>query len=281
VLYQVVDSGVEMCFCWQTITQPWLTPGTKVGLAGYASRRINRGGKLSPYTIFAYVRDIKVFWSWLLKRNYIKRNALVDYPLPKVPKLIMKTLSYEQIRKLLTGIDKNSPRGAMRYCIVILLLDTGIRVAELVNLRISDLDFNHKTVKVFGKGQRERYVPISVSTRKALVNYINNHRSSICRTDSPYLFTNEDGEAFTVNAVQQFLRRLAIKSGISNVRCSPHVFRHTFATLAVNNGANIETLRVIMGHESIQTTSKYTHISTSDLQKQHSQFSPLNTLFVS
>lgn len=212
---------------------------------------IKKVGKLSSYTIFAYVRDIKVFWSWLFKENYIKRNPIANFPLPKLPKLVMPTLDPDQIKRLLGTIDRSTSSGSMYYSMIILFLDTGIRLSELTNLKISDVNLDGKWIRIYGKGQKERFVPITSIARKVLVNYLTNHRSKLCKMESVYLYPKRNGSAISANAVEQFCRRHAKSCGLDSIKCSPHVFRHTFATMSVANGANIETLRVILGHESI------------------------------
>jgi integrase/recombinase XerD len=243
--------------------------------------RISKGGKLSAYTVFAYVRDIKVFRNWLKKERYINRNPLASFPLPKVPKLVMPTLNHGQIKKLLGAIDRSTPRGSMYYSIIVLFLDTGIRLSGLINVKLKDINLDGKYIKVWGKGQKERLVPIVSVTRKLLVDYINNHRSKLCHAESEYLYPNQTGGAIPANTVEQFFRRLAKACGLDDIKFSPHVLRHTFATNSVANGANIETLRNILGHESIQTTVKYTHMRPEDIKKQHSRFSPVAKLFLS
>jgi integrase/recombinase XerD len=240
-----------------------------------------KGGKLSPYTIFAYVRDIKVFWNWLLRQGYIKKNPLASFPLPKVPKLIMPTLNQDQIKRLLGAISRGTSSGSMYYSMIILFLDTGIRLSELVNIKLTDVNLDSKYIKIWGKGQKERLVPIISITRKYLVDYIDSNRSKLCNVKSEYLYPNRTGQAISTNTVQQFLRRLAKASGLDGVKCSPHVLRHTFATSSVANEANMETLSKILGHASILTTAKYTHMQPEDIKKQHTRFSPVAELFLS
>ena len=241
---------------------------------------ISRGGRLSPYTIFAYVRDIKVFWNWLLREDYIERNPLVKFPLPKVPKIVMPTLNHDQIKRLLGAVDRGTPSGSMYYSMIILFLDTGIRLSELVNIKLTGVSLDDKYIKIWGKGQKERFVPIVGITRKFLVDYITNHRSKLCNVESEYLYPNRTGQAILANTVEQFFRRLAKACGLGGIKFSPHVLRHTFATNSVANEANIETLRKILGHESIQTTVRYTHMQPGDIQKQHTRFSPVAALFM-
>ncbi len=243
--------------------------------AGSSRIREENKGELSPHTVQGHVRATKAFWSWLAGDGYIEKNPLAKFPLPKVPQYLMSVLTRDQIRRLLGKIDKNTNPGARYYCIMIMLLDTGMRISELVRIKMVDLDLPQGVAKVFGKGQRERVVPFSRWTRRELLRYINKHRSATGYEDSTYLFPAADGEHVSINSVQQYLRRLSKKAGLDDIRCSPHVFRHTFATEAIANGGNVFAVKDIMGHSSLQTTMKYTHLKVEDLKNQHAKFSPV------
>lgn len=235
-------------------------------------------GKLSPYSVQGHVRALKAFWGWLEREGYIVSNPLAKLPLPKVPEKPVYVLSSEQIKKLFSQINRLTPIGARYYAILLLLLDTGMRISELVSIRIQALDLQHDCVQVLGKGQKLRSVPMSKLTRKEINRYINHSRAQLYPIDSPYLFAKFDGTPISVNSVQQFLRRLAIEAGLDGIKCSPHVFRHSFATHSIANGANVFVLKEIMGHSSLNTTLKYTHLQPGDLQIQHAKFSPVATL---
>ena len=172
-------------------------------------------------------------------------------------------------------MDKHTPLGSKYYCILLLLLDTGLRASELVGVKIADIDIVHGFVKVTGKGRKEWVVPFCKLTRKTLLRYINEFRPSLCPKESPYLFAASEGNHISVGSIQQCIRRLAPKAGLEGIKCSPHVFRHTFATQAIANEANVFVLKDIMGHASLQTTLKYTHLNSNDLKKQHDKFSPV------
>ncbi len=108
--------------------------------------------RLSPFTVQAYVRDIKTFWSWLCKEGYIEQNPLEGFPLPKVPETLSKAISTERFETLLSSIDISTPDGAKYYCILLILYDNGMRISELTKIRIADIDFTNKTIKIMGKG---------------------------------------------------------------------------------------------------------------------------------
>lgn len=235
-------------------------------------------GPLSPHTVQAHVRDIKAFWSFLCRENYIPRNPLVDFPLPKTPQRPVDTLQADQIRALLAGIDRDAARGALYSALLQLLLDTGLRISEATGIRIADLDLTRGWVRVTGKGAKIRLAPLSAPCRRELGRYIRLFRPQLAPDGSDYLFPRADGGPLSINSVQQFLRRLAGRCGLVGVKCTPHVFRHTFASESIAHGANVFVLKEVMGHASLQTTLKYVHLQPAEIQAQHAQFSPLANL---
>jgi len=236
-------------------------------------------GNLSPFTIQGHVRAVKAFWRWLYDQEYIDNNPLAKYPLPKVPRNIVPTLSIQSIKSLLGSIDRYSHVGARNYCILLLLIDTGMRVSEVARILLADMDLPKCLVKITGKGRKERVISISRNVRKELLRYHSNHHPSLCTTGSPYLFPSKYGNHVSINSIQQAIKRLADKAGLQTTKCNPHIFRHTFATMFIGKGGNSIVLKDIMGHESVQTTQKYVHFQPEDLQKQQWKFSPVADLF--
>ena len=225
-----------------------------------------------------HVRDIKTLWSWMYREGYVEENKLAHFQLPSVPENLPKIVTPAQFTTLLSHIDTSTPEGSKYRCILLILYDNGMRISELAMIRIYDIDFESKTIRVMGKGQRERLVPITVYTRKQILRYIDQVRTKICPTDSPYLFANSDGESFSINSVQQYMRRLLEKSGLE-VKFSPHVLRHSFATQYLANGGNVFYLKAILGHKSLITTLGYTRTLPKDVQDQHMNYSPIAELF--
>ena len=236
-------------------------------------------GSLSPYSIQGHVRAIKAFWGWLFKEEYILENPLIKLPLPKVPQSLVKTLTIDQFKRLLAEVERHTPLGAKYYCILLFLLDTGVRMSELVNIKMADIDLVNCLVIVVGKGRKERMVPFHRVTRRELQRYIKVFRPKLCSYDSCYLFPRSDGYHISVNSVQQFIRRIAAKAGLRGIKCSPHIFRHTFATTFIAKGGTDFALKDILGHTSLQSTLKYTHLQPQDIQRQHARFTPIEDLF--
>lgn len=241
-------------------------------------REENRG-RLSPFTIRARARDIKTHWSWMRKNGYIVDNYLAGFTLPKVPDKLVEIIRPEQFKIILSDIETTTPEGLRHYCIMLIFYDNGMRLSELRTICIRDINLQSKTIKVFGKGQRERLVPITVYTRKYIMKYINGSRPRLCPDNCPYLFADSDGEPMTKNSIQQFMRRLIEKTGKQGLKLTPLILRHSFATLFLANGGSITDLQVILGHKSITTTQKYAKLQVQDIQKRHAMFSPVAQLF--
>ena len=236
-------------------------------------------GKLSPSAVQGHVRAIKAFWGWLFNNEYTETNVLAKFPLPKVPKTILKTLTPEQIKSFLNAIDRFTSTGTRNYCITLLMIDTGMRISEVVSIRIAELDLNMCRVKITGKGQKEREVSIHKITRKELLRYIDSHRQQLCKLESPYLFPARDGDHISITSMQLAIKRIGRRAGSSGIKYHAHLFRHTFATMFLAKGGDVMVLKDIMGHESILTTQKYVHLLPEDLQRQHWKYSPVEDLF--
>ncbi len=236
-------------------------------------------GKLSPSSIQGHVRAIKAFLGWLVEEGYIDSNPLVKFPLPTVPQYVIRTLTLEHIELLLSAIDRTTSLGFMYYCIILVLLDAGMRISELVNIKMTDLDIQQGLVTILGKGQKQRVVPLTRFTLRELLRYIQNFRKNHGFLESPYLFPDSNGGHISTNGIQQYLRRLAEKAGLKDVKVTPHVFRHTFGTNAAARSVNAFMIKDMMGHSSLQTTNKYIHLQTADIKAQHNRFSLVNDLF--
>jgi integrase/recombinase XerD len=236
-------------------------------------------GKLSAFSIQGHVRAIKCFWGWLLEEGHIEKNPLTKFPLPRVPKNLISIMTVDHVKQLLKTLDKNTSLGIRNYLILILLLDTGLRIGELVNIKLSDIDTVQGSIRVTGKGQKQRFTFFSKYVRKELNKYLKNIRTTLCQVNSPYLFPEKDGGHLAINAIQQALRRIKQKAGLQDIKCHPHIFRHTFATSFISKGGGALALKDLLGHESLQTTQKYVHLQPEDLQKEHAKYTPLDDIF--
>ncbi len=235
---------------------------------------------LSPATVQGYVRTLKVFFSRLLREECIESNPMTIIPVPKAPIRVINTFNHEHINKLATLCHTSNGSRYRNLTIILLLLDSDIRVNELVNIDHSDLDLIEGYIKIRkAKGNKERLVPVGSIVQKSLWKYINQYRPQPLTRKVTALFLSEHGLPLTKSGVQQMLRRYGRIAGITGVRCSPHTFRHTFATMFLAKGGNDMVLKDLMGHASVQTTQKYVHLQPEDLQKQHWKYSPVEDLF--
>jgi len=235
---------------------------------------------LTGHTVNCYLRALRAFWSWLEAEEFIDINPFNKIIIPKPPKKIMAPFSEEQIRTLLSVIDTKSATGFRDWTIILTLLDTGVRVSELTNLGLEDVNLVQRSLKVHGKGNKERIVPIGVSVQRALAKYSNKYRPTPPYPLSDNLFLTRDGMSLTPNRVQSIIEQYASRANIQGVRASPHTFRHTFAVSYLRNGGDIFTLQRVLGHETLDMVQNYVCLAQSDLQEAHLRCSPVDNLKV-
>jgi len=234
---------------------------------------------LSPATVQGYIRTLRVFFSWVVKEEYLSDSPTAKIPVPKAPVKVINTYSHEQIGKLAQACYRSNGNGYRNFTILLLLLDSGIRVSELVNIDLNDINQAEGWIKIrIGKGGKERIVPVGSVVQKSLWKYINQHRPQPLTQKITSLFLSDDGLPLTRSGIQQMLRRCGKRAGISGVRCSPHTFRHTFARSYLINGGDIFSLQKILGHTSLASVRIYLNLFGTDIKKQHQKYSPADTL---
>jgi site-specific recombinase XerD len=234
-----------------------------------------RGG-LSPSTIHGYVRTLKVFSTWLVEEGLTTVNALAKLRRPKLPETLIAVLADEEIERLFAKVNPNCYLGNRMYCILNLLLDTGIRASELCSLRLENVNVQENYIKVVGKGRKERIIPFGNKTKKDLTRYLNHWRMSL-ESESPYAFLDLGGGPVTYNNLIHLFHRLGKRAGV--LRLHPHLLRHSFAVNYLVNGGNLMTLKLMLGHSSIAVTEKYLHLTQTHIMvtgKQNSYMDRLN-----
>ena len=241
-------------------------------------RKPTRPEPLSGQTIQGYVRVIKAFFSWATRENLLDVNPAQRVRVPKAPRVIVATLNDTQVREFLAVIDRRRSTGFRDYCMALTLLDTGIRLSELVGLQIPDLDLEQGHFRVLGKGSKERIVPIGANLQKALWKYVSCHRPEAVHPNERAVFLTRDGRAISANAVYQLVREYGKNAGLEGVRCSPHTFRHTFAKSFLLNGGDVFTLQKILGHSSLAVVRMYVDLASADVQIQHRRYSPVDCM---
>lgn len=231
--------------------------------------------KVNPRSQSRIISGLKGFFNYLVFEDYIKINPLELIESPKLGRKLPDILSLEEIDSLIKVIDLSTPQGERNRAILETLYGCGLRVSELTNLKISDLFFDEGFIKVTGKGDKQRLVPIGPTTEK----YINIYRKEIRvhqeidAQAKDTVFLNRRGKALTRAMIFTIVKQLAEKAGIHKT-ISPHTFRHSFATHLLENGADLRAIQQMLGHESITTTEIYTHIDRKHLTEVINQFHP-------
>ena len=233
---------------------------------------------LAGHTVNCYLRAIRAVWGWLMAEEFIEVNPFDKIKVPKAPKKVITPFSDDQLRAFFAAIDAKSPAGFRDLTIVQTFLDTGIRLTELTDLKLNEVNLIQRCLKIHGKGNKERIVPIGITLQKALAKYINKYRPNPQYPLADNLFLSKDGMPLTSNRVQSIIEVYAIKAGIEGVRSSPHTFRHTFAISYLRNGGDVFTLQRILGHETLDMVRNYVTLAQSDLQAAHLRCSPIDNL---
>jgi len=221
------------------------------------------------------ISGIKSFFNYLLLEDIIKSNPSEFLETPKLPRKLPEVLSIEEINMLLDAINMSTPEGERNKAMLETLYGCGLRVSELVSLKISELLFNEGFIRVIGKGNKQRLVPIGSVAIKQVEQYIKKVRY----TTKPkpgfedFVFLNRRGKQLTRVMVFTIIKQLAQKAGI-NKTISPHTFRHSFATHLINGGADLRAIQEMLGHESITTTEIYTHLDNEFLREAIISFHP-------
>ena len=230
---------------------------------------------VNPRSQSRVISGLRGFFNYLIFEEYIKSNPLELIESPKLGRKLPDTLSISEIDELIASIDLGSPQGERNRAILETLYGCGLRVSELIHLQISDLFFDEGFIKVTGKGDKQRFVPIGATTIKYIEIYRYHVRihQEIVASAKDTLFLNRRGKPLTRAMIFTIVKQLAEKAGIEK-NISPHTFRHSFATHLLENGADLRAIQQMLGHESITTTEIYTHIDTTHLTEIINRFHP-------
>lgn len=219
------------------------------------------------------------YCEWLLKYRYISYNPFITIKAPKHDSKLPDFLHEEEVDMLIEADAKREDFLAKRdHAIIILLYTSGLRVSELVGLKLQDINLRHRTMRIIGKGKKERIVPFSNTALDAINDYLNNCRNLILTKNhievpTNALFINNTGQQLTTRGVQYILKRIEEKTGVS-LELHPHKMRHTFATHLLEKGADLRTIQEILGHTSLETTQVYTHVTTSKMMETYKNAFP-------
>lgn len=233
--------------------------------------------KISERTQARWISSIKSFFKYLLEEEIRDDNPATLLEGPKLGLYLPDTLSVEDVERITKNINLSTDLGVRNQCMIEVLYGCGLRVSELIELKISDINFKEGFLKVEGKGQKVRYVPLAKYTSHLIKNYIENVRinNKINKKYEDNLFLNSRGSSMSRVIVFIIIKELADKAGIRK-NISPHTFRHSFATHMLQNGADLRFIQEMLGHSSITTTEIYTHLNTEELRDTILKYHPRN-----
>ncbi|WP_419869559.1 site-specific tyrosine recombinase XerD [Chryseobacterium sp. CT-SW4] len=233
--------------------------------------------KFSERSQARWISSIKAFFKFLVEDEAREDNPATLLEGPKLGLYLPDTLSLIDINRIIEAIEINSDLGKRNQCIIEVLYGCGLRVSELIDLKISNINFKENYIKVNGKGNKARFVPLADYTSKLLKNFILEVRpkSKINKKYEDWLFLNSRGTSMSRVIVFLIIKELTDKAGISK-KISPHTFRHSFATHLLQNGADLRYIQEMLGHSSITTTEIYTHLKTEELRDVILNYHPRN-----
>ena len=245
---------------------------TQPVISEYLSLR-KRGG-LAAASIKLIVVALKIFFRFLSGKGALERDPTETLTLPRIERYLPETLNELQIERLIDSIDTKQPLGLRNRAIVELLYASGLRISELANARLENLNFEERILRVTGKGNKMRLVPVGRKACDALASYISTERPKLVkRRSSSEIFLSSRGTKLTTARIWQVVKKCAKHSGLET-NIYPHLLRHSFATHLLSNGADLRIIQEMLGHADISTTQVYTHVDQQRLKAVHRKFHP-------
>lgn len=241
-----------------------------------ASLRMDEQGRMrSSTTIARKISSVRSFYHYLNEYVGVLNDPLQSVKGPRLPKRIPEILFVDEVRSFLDSFDEQTPVGQRDRAMFELMYACGLRVSELVSLRLDSVDQEEGLLRVLGKGDKERLVPFYASIGERLQRYVDEVRAKwIGNEDHDILFVNQRGKGLTTRGVQYIMSRQCDRCGM-NIRIHPHIFRHSFATHLLDNGADIRIVQELLGHASLSTTQIYVHVSRERLRTAYEHAHPL------
>ncbi len=230
--------------------------------------------RIKASSVHDYYGCVNRFFNWLVQEGILEHTPFERMRPPRVPKEVIQPFSQEDIRRMLVVMSEDGFRGYRNRAIILTFLDTGLRLSELAAIQVTDIDFDNGIIKAMGKGRKERFVRVGKETQKAMLRYL------LMRKDKlPWLWVSDKGEPIKARGIQSLIKRLGKRAGITDARCSPHTFRHTFAITCLRNGIGEFNLQCLLGHTTLQMTRKYVQtLGTGDAIAAHEKASPVDNM---
>jgi len=245
---------------------------TLPAISEYLADRKRAG--LSASSIKLIVVALKIFFRFLVARGQVQRDPAEALALPRIERYLPETLNELQIEQFLEMIDTNALHGLRDRAMIELLYASGLRISELANVRLENFNFEERVVRVTGKGNKTRLVPVGRKACEALAAYLSTERPKLVkRRSSSEIFLSQRGTKLTTVRIWQIVKEHARRAGLEQ-RIYPHLLRHSFATHLLGNGADLRIIQEMLGHADISTTQVYTHVDQQRLKAVHRQFHP-------
>lgn len=230
----------------------------------------------SRNTISRKLSSLRSFYQFLVKNDILSENPFSYIQMKRQQAKLPRFFYEKEIDALFQQTQGDDALDNRNRALLEVLYGTGIRVTECTNIKIKDIDFDTSVVLIYGKGNKERYVPFGSFAHDAILDYMKHGRDELMtkgKTTHDFLFVNHRGERLTDSGIQYILKKMIEKSSLT-AEIHPHMFRHTFATHLLNNGADLRTVQELLGHSSLSSTQIYTHVTTDTLQKSYRNFHP-------
>jgi integrase/recombinase XerD len=245
---------------------------TRADLLEYISWRVDGGAK--PRSTARQLSSFRRFFRYLLREGVIAEDPTTQIAMPKIGRTLPQSLTEEEVEALLAAPVVSDPLGHRDRAMLELLYATGVRVSELINLKVSQVNLNQGVLRIIGKGDRERLIPLGDEAQDWVKKFIDGPRVKILlKRQTEYLFPTGRGDRMTRQAFWHIIKRYAKKAGIGK-KLSPHTVRHAFATHLLNNGADLRVVQLLLGHSDVSTTQIYTHVARERMKELHSKHHP-------
>jgi integrase/recombinase XerD len=244
----------------------------KADLLAFIAGRVEGGAK--PRSTARQLSSFRRFFRYIMREGLRESDPTADIEMPRIGRSLPKTLTEEEVEALLNAPNTEEPLGHRDRTMLELLYATGLRVSELINLRQSQINFNQGVLRIIGKGDRERLIPLGDESQRWLQDFIDGPRMEILlERQTDYLFPTRRGNRMTRQAFWHIIKRYAEKANIRN-KLSPHSLRHAFATHLLNRGADLRVVQLLLGHSDLSTTQIYTHVARERLKDLHGEHHP-------
>jgi integrase/recombinase XerD len=245
---------------------------TRADLQEFIAHRVRAGAR--PRSTARQLSSFRRFFRYMLREGAIKEDPTAQIAMPKIGRSLPKSLTEEEVEALLAAPQVNDPLGNRDRTMLEVLYATGLRVSELVNLRGTQVNLNQGVIRIMGKGNRERLIPLGEEAVRWLTEFSRGPRAEILlERQTDYLFPTRRGDRMTRQAFWHIIKRYARKAGVTK-ELSPHTLRHAFATHLLNHGADLRVVQMLLGHSDLSTTQIYTHVARERMKELHSQHHP-------